>query len=243
MMRLDLGTAIDGSGYALLPGDPGRVARLAEHLDAVVPIIEHGPFVAVRGELGGRSVVVSSTGMGGPSTMLVADALGAAGVHTFLRVGGGGPVAVGVQFERIVVATGAVRHEGSSEHLLASSWPAVAHPSVVEAALVAAGVLELDVQVGVVHTKDSFFGEIDPSSSPVEDELLAAWTAWCRLGVLASEMEAAPLFALATARGWRAGAVVKINDVTAGAGKQWSGDEDLCALACATVRALVSADA
>ena len=241
-MRLDLGAAVDGAGYAILPGDPGRVARLAEHLHDVVPLLEEGPVVAVRGRIEDEDVIVSSTGMGGPSTLLVAEALGAAGVSTFLRVGGGGPVTPGVPLDRLVVATGAVRHEGSSGHLVPAAWPAVAHPALVDAAVAAAERLELQVQTGVVHTKDSFFGEIEPSSSPVEAELRARWDAWCRLGVLASEMEAAPLFALAVARGWRAGAVVKINDVSAGAGKQWSGDEDLCALACATVLGLIRGD-
>lgn len=243
MMRLDdLGSAVEGVAYALLPGDPGRVDRLAQHLDAAAPVIERGPVVVTRGELDGSPVVIASTGMGGPSTVLTAEALGAAGVHTFLRVGGGGPVAQGVPIDQLVVATGAVRHEGSSEHFLAPSWPAVAHPAVVNAALVAAQQHELRVQAGIVHTKDSFFGEIDPASSPVETELTMLWVAWCRLGVLASEMEAAPLFALATARGWRAGAVVKINDVSAGPGRQWSGDEDLCALACETLRNLSKVD-
>lgn len=233
---------LDGVAAALLPGDPGRVARLAALLRRVEPILDCGPVVAVRGLLDQIPVVIASTGMGGPPTVAVVEALGAAGLRTFLRVGGAGPVAADVGVDGLVVATGAVRHEGTSSRLLDPGWPAVAHPRLVAAAVAAARALDLDVRTGVVHTKDSFFGEIDPGSSPVEGQLLAAWTAWQRLGVLASEMEAAPLFALATTRGWRAGAVLKINDVQAGQGRQWSGDEDLCALACATIVEMVRRD-
>jgi uridine phosphorylase len=208
----------------------------------VEPLLDDGPVTAVRGVVAGAAVVAASTGMGGPAVAAVCELLADAGVDTFLRVGGAGPVADGVGVDRMIVATGAVRHEGTSVHFLPEAWPAVATPALVEASLRAARVLDFEVELGVVHTKDSFFGETDPGSSPVESEIRAAWSAWCRLGVLGSEMEAAPLFAMATRRGWRAGAVVKINDVDAPTGQHWSGDEDLCAFAVETLRELIGAD-
>ena len=228
--------------YALLPGDPGRVARLLEHLDDTTVTRAELPFVESVGHLDGTAVLVAATGMGGPSVAVSVDRLAQRGVDTFLRVGGAGPVAEEVGAHEIVVASAAVRHEGASASALPPSWPAVADPQVVEALLGAARAQGGLVRCGVLHTKDSFFGEVDPRSSPVEGELRAAWRAWQRLGVLASEMEASVLFCLATRHGWRAGAVVKVNDIGDPAAAAWADDDDLCRLAVAGMRELIRRD-
>lgn len=228
--------------YALLPGDPGRVHRLLEHLEDAVITQEEPPFVEARGYLDGVPVLVASTGMGGPSVVTSVTRLAARGVDTFLRVGGAGPVAPHVVAHDIVVASAAVRHEGASAYLLTPPWPAVAHPSVVDAVLHAADRQGREVRCGVLHTKDSFFGEVDPASSAVEDELRSAWRSWQRLGVLASEMEASVLFCLASRHGWRAGAVVKVNAIGDHDGAAWVDDADLCRLAVGGMAELVRGD-
>lgn len=228
--------------YALLPGDPGRVERLTRHLEEPSVTRPGPPLVEAAGRLDGAEVLVVATGMGGPSTVTTVQTLAARGVDTFLRVGGAGPVAAGVAADEIVVASAAVRHEGASAAFLPPTWPAVAHPALVEALLRAARSQGRPVRCGVIHTKDSFFGEVDPASSPVEDALRSAWQSWRRLGVLASEMEAAALFSLATAHGWRAGAVVKVNDVADTDGAAWVDDDDLCQLAVGALAQLVEDD-
>ena len=62
--------------------------------------------------------------------------------------------------------------------------------------------------VGVVQSKDSFYGEIEPEKMPVKDYLLERCDAYVRCGCLTSEIEAAAIFAVAQARGVRAGAVL-----------------------------------
>ena len=62
--------------------------------------------------------------------------------------------------------------------------------------------------MGVVHCKDSFYGQHRPRVMPVAEELLSRWEAWKRLGVLASEMESAALFVAAAHLGVRCGAVL-----------------------------------
>jgi len=230
------------SRYALLPGDPARVHRLLEHMDDPVIAQDRPPFVEGTGRVGSTPVLVAATGMGGPSVAVRVAELAARGVDTFVRVGGAGPVAVDVTAGQIVVASAAVRHEGASASALPPSYPAVAHPAVVEALLRAARARDRPVRCGVLHTKDSFFGEVDPASSPVEDELRSAWQAWQRLGVLASEMEASVLFCLASRHGWRAGALVKVNDVGDHDGAAWTDDDDLCQLAVAGMAELVGRD-
>lgn len=227
--------------YALLPGDPGRVERLLAYLQNPVVTQHEPPFVEAVGHLDGTPVLVAATGMGGPSVVTSVTRLAARGVNTFVRVGGAGHVAADIATSEIIVASGAVRHEGASAYLLPPSWPAVADPTVVDALLRAAVSQRQAVRCGVLHTKDSFFGEVDPASSAVEDELRSAWRAWQRLGVLASEMEAAVLFCLASREGWRAGAVVKVNDISHD-GAAWTNDDDLCRLAVTGMAELVRGD-
>jgi len=230
------------SRYALLPGDPGRVRRLLEHLEDAVVTHPVPPFVEGMGYLNGIPVLVAATGMGGPSVAVSVHRLAESGVDTFLRVGGSGPVAADVAASEVVVASGAVRHEGASAHALPPRWPAVADPALVDALLTAASANGCSVRCGVLHTKDSFFGEVDPASSPVEEELRSAWRSWQRLGVLASEMEASVLFCLATRHGWRAGAVVKVNDIGDHDGSAWTDDADLCRLAVEGMAQLIRGD-
>ena len=79
---------------------------------------------------------------------------------------------------------------------------------VTTALVSAAEKLGFSYHTGVVHNKDSFYGQHSPESMPVSYELTAKWEAWKRLGVLASEMESAAIFTVCAARGTRAGAVM-----------------------------------
>jgi Uridine phosphorylase len=56
-----------------------------------------------------------------------------------------------------------------------------------------------------VQCKDSFYGQHSPETKPVSYELMDKWEAWKRLGCLASEMESAALFVVASSLHVRAG--------------------------------------
>lgn len=217
--------------YALIPGDPSRVHRLLDQIEGAELDTGTSFLAEGTGIIAGEPVIVAATGMGGPSVAETVRQLADRGVDTLVRVGGAGPVAEHVVAGDIVVASAAVRHEGASRALLPPSFPAVADPAVTESLLAAAVEQAPRALCGVVHTKDSFFGEVDPASSPVEPQLRAAWLAWQRLGVLASEMEASVLFCLAALEGLRAGTVLKVNAVGDHAGEAWRDDEDLCRIA------------
>ena len=97
----------------------------------------------------------------------------------------------------IVIASGAVRMEGTSREYAPIEYPAVADIAVVNSLIAAAKSLEQNYHVGVVQCKDSFYGQHSPETKPVSYELLNKWEAWKRLGCLASEMESAALFIVA----------------------------------------------
>ena len=111
----------------------------------------------------------------------------------------------GVKGGDIVVATGAIRAEGTSKEYAPIEFPAVADLTVTNALVQAAKNLGKKWHAGVVQCKDSFYGQHDPEQMPVGDELLKKWDAWMKLGCKASEMESAALFIVASARGVRAG--------------------------------------
>lgn len=105
----------------------------------------------------------------------------------------------------IVVATGAVRMEGTSKEYAPIEFPAVADLSVTNALVKAAESKGYPFHTGVVQCKDSFYGQHEPERKPVGYELLQKWEAWKRLGCLASEMESAALFVAASSLRVRVG--------------------------------------
>lgn len=206
-------TANDIGKYVILPGDPGRVPMIAQHLDDAVPIASNREYTTYTGFLSGEKVSVTSTGIGGPSAAIAIEELVRCGAHTFIRIGTSGGMDAKVTGGDLVIATASVRSEGTSREYLPEGYPAVADFSVVQALVSAADTLSENVDgrryhVGVIHSKDSFYGETNPETMPISQMLTAQWKAYVACGCLASEMEAAALFSVAAVRGVRAGAVL-----------------------------------
>ncbi|MCI8479084.1 MAG: uridine phosphorylase [Oscillospiraceae bacterium] len=195
----------DVGRYCLLPGDPGRCEAIAQHFDHPVKVQSNREYTTYTGTLLGEQVSVCSTGIGGPSAVIAMEELTAIGADTFVRVGTCGGIALKVQSGDVVIATGAIRHEGASREYAPIEFPAVADYQVQTALVAAAQSLGKSWHAGVVQCKDSFYGQHSPGRMPVSYELLAKWEAWKRLGVLASEMESAALFCCAAALGVRIG--------------------------------------
>ena len=197
----------DAGAYCILPGDPGRCERIASWLDEPVHVMSNREYTTYNGKLHGVPVSVVSTGIGGPSAAIAMEELIQLGAHTFLRVGTCGGIRQDVQSGDLVIATGAVRMEGTSREYAPLEFPAVADLEAANALAEAARASGKRWHAGVVQCKDSFYGQHDPARMPVSCELTQKWEAWKRLGVLASEMESAALFVVAAARGVRCGAI------------------------------------
>lgn len=195
----------DVGRYCLLPGDPGRSEKIAKYFDDPVHVATNREFVTYTGTLLGEKVSVVSTGVGGPSASIAMEELANIGVDTFIRVGTCGGIKLDVKSGDLVVATGAVRMEGTSREYAPLEFPAVADLEVVNALAAAARELGAKSHIGVVQCKDSFYGQHEPEVKPVSYELLNKWEAYIRCGVLASEMESAALFVVASYLGVRCG--------------------------------------
>ncbi|OUP19396.1 uridine phosphorylase [Lachnoclostridium sp. An196] len=193
--------------YVILPGDPKRCAKIAKYFDNPRLVADSREFVTYTGYLDGEMVSVTSTGIGGPSASIAMEELVKCGADTFIRVGTCGGMQLKVESGDLVIASGAIRMEGTSREYAPIEFPAVADVGIVNALAEAAEALGKKHHVGVVQCKDSFYGQHEPEIMPVSYELLNKWEAWKRLGCLASEMESAALFVVASALGVRAGSV------------------------------------
>ena len=184
----------DVGKYVILPGDPKRCEKIARHFDDAKLVADSREFVTYTGYLDGEKVSVTSTGIGGPSATIAMEELVLCGADTFVRVGTCGGIDLDVKGGDIVVATGAVRMEGTSREYAPIEYPAVADLEVTNALVAAAKELGYPYHTGVVQCKDAFYGQHEPERMPVSYELLNKWEAWKRLGCKASEMESAALF-------------------------------------------------
>lgn len=195
----------DVGRYCLLPGDPGRCEKIAAYFDNPVKVMSNREYTTYTGTLLGEKVSVVSTGIGGASASIAMEELIHVGADTFIRVGTCGGMKLDVKSDDVVIATGAIRMEGTSKEYAPIEFPAVADFGVTTALVNAAKKLGKPFHTGVVQCKDAFYGQHAPESMPVGYELLNKWNAWLRLGTLASEMESAALFTVAAARGVRCG--------------------------------------
>ena len=184
--------------YVILPGDPKRCEKIAQYLDHPVQIADNREYITYTGTLDGIRVSVTSTGIGGPSASIAMEELYRCGADTFVRIGTCGGIQPEVKSGDIVIATGAVRMEGTSREYAPLEFPAVADLAVTNALVEAAGKKGYPFHTGVVQCKDSFYGQHEPEIKPVSYELMNKWEAWKRLGCLASEMESAALFVVAS---------------------------------------------
>lgn len=191
--------------YVLMPGDPKRCAKIAKYFDDPVLIADNREYVTYTGTLDGVKVSVTSTGIGGPSASIAMEELYRCGADTFLRIGTCGGMQTEVKSGDVVIATGAIRMEGTSKEYAPIEYPAVADLMVVNALVSAAKEKDCEFYTGVVQSKDAFYGQHEPERMPVSYELTNKWEAWKRMGCKASEMESAALFIVAAHLGVRCG--------------------------------------
>jgi uridine phosphorylase len=202
----------DIAGYVLLPGDPGRVARIARYWDEARLVGDHRGFVSYTGRYKGVGISAISTGIGGPSTAIVVEELLGLGAHTFIRVGTTGAIVDYVDVGDLVINIASVRMEGTSKAYVMPEYPAVASLDVTLALIFAAENLGVKYHVGIGASTDSFYvgqerpgfkGYIPPWSRGLV-ELLRS------VRVLNFEMEASTIFTLSNIYRARAGSVCAV---------------------------------
>ena len=205
----------DLTDIALVPGDPGRVDRIAAQCDEATTVAQNREYKIVNATYESRELTICSTGIGSPSAAIAVEELAAVGVETIIRVGTTGALQEGIEIGDMVVATGAAKDEGTTKRYEDEAVPAVPDYAVLSALVDAAEDNDEDVHVGPIATDDAFYAETD-----------AYVEAWEAAGLLAVEMEAAALFSLARRKGLAAGAICTV-DGNLVEGTQKGEDEEL----------------
>lgn len=195
----------DVGRYVILPGDPGRVPKIAAYFEDAKQIAQNREYNIYTGYLNGEKVSVCSTGIGGPSAAIAVEELIDSGADTFIRVGTSGGIDLSVFGGDLIIAEAAIRAEGTSYEYLPQGYPSVADFEVTTALAKAAEELSENepgkrYHVGVVHSKDSFYGEVNPEGSAVGDNIKSRWDSYFKCGCLTSEMECAAIYAVGLVR-------------------------------------------
>ncbi|MDO4283980.1 MAG: nucleoside phosphorylase [Eubacteriales bacterium] len=209
-----------GIPYAILPGDPARVERVAAHLEQVEELAFNREYRSVRGEYHGVPVLVMSTGMGGPSTAIAVEELRRAGVTAAIRIGSAGALQPGIMLGDLVLVQGAVREEGTSLGYAPLSYPAIPDLGLLEACIAGAKVLDVPYHVGIDRTHDCLYAD---GEQRLDEE-------WSARGVAAADMETAVLFVVGAQRGVRTASILNVvagyrDDVGVSIGRYASGEE------------------
>ncbi len=194
--------------YVILPGDPGRVEKIAAYLDNAEHIQTAREYTTWNGYVDGEKVTVMSTGMGGPSTAIGVEELKKCGAEYLIRVGTCGGIDPSLVPGTLIIPTGAIRKEGTGREYVPIEFPAVPDHELVSALKASAEALGYAHALGVVECKDSYYGQHAPETMPTEDELKSKWKAWQRAGAIASEMESATLYVVASVRRMKAATIL-----------------------------------
>lgn len=190
--------------YVLLPGDPDRVLRIAQHLEDAKEIAFHREHRTWTGMYKGVRVSATSTGMGCPSTAIAVEELANVGATHFIRVGSTGALQKGMQIGDIVVSTGAMSLDGTSRYYAHNGFPALPDyfltKALFEAGIELQKASQYQLFMGVNATSDAFYGE-----TPQLLQML------CDHRIVNIEMESAAIYTIATMRGLKAGMVCAVS--------------------------------
>ncbi|KXF81723.1 uridine phosphorylase [Enterovibrio coralii] len=204
---------LEGAKLAIIPGDPARVEKIAALMDSPKFLASHREYTVYLAKLEGESVVVCSTGIGGPSTSIAVEELAQLGVRTFLRVGTTGAIQPNINVGDMIVTTGSVRLDGASLHFAPMEFPAVADFDVATAMKAAAQESGAQVHTGVTASSDTFYPgqeRYDTFSGRVVRRFQGSMQEWQDMGVLNFEMESATLLTMCASSGLRAGCVAGV---------------------------------
>jgi uridine phosphorylase len=189
----------DVAKYVLIPGDPKRVETIVSFLDESRKVADYRGFVTYTGSKDGVGISVCSTGIGCPSAAIAVEELARIGAETFIRVGTTGALQKNIHMGDIVVASAAVRADGTSRIYVPLEFPAVASFDVSAALQKAARQRGREVHFGFVLSTDAFY---------CNSENLKRWS---EFGVLAVEMESSVIFTIASLKKLKAGSILAVD--------------------------------
>lgn len=187
-----------------LPGDVGRAKLIAAQFDEAELKAHNRQYITYTGTYKGVRMSVTSTGIGCPALAIAVEELILVGAKNFIRIGTCGALQKHVRLGDIIIATAAVRGDGTSREYFPLEYPAVADFHLLEAMLAAAEENKVKPHVGIIRAHDTFYAE----SILAKGDYLKLDQPWIESGVLSTENESSTLFTLATVRKCRGGTIL-----------------------------------
>lgn len=193
----------DFAPTVLMPGDPLRSKFIAENFLSDIKLVNNVRGVqGYTGFYNGKRISVMASGMGMPSMGIYSyELFNFYEVENIIRIGSAGAIAEGLKPRDIVLAQGACTNSCyAQQYALPGDFAPIGDFGLLTKAVNIADKLGLNIKVGNVYSSDTFY---DDSSSLGE---------WCKMGVLAVEMETAALYMNALRAGKHALSILTISD-------------------------------
>jgi uridine phosphorylase len=186
----------------ILPGDPGRVLRIAKLLDSGKEISFNREYRVFTGKYKGIPITICSTGIGGPSTAIAMEELIALGAKNFIRVGSCGANQTKIKIGDIIISDSVVREDHTCLDYVPLQYPAIADPDIFQIMKQVSQDLKLKYYTGSTVTVDALYS---PRTKEVKNY-------WSKFNTLAQDMEAGTVLTLARVKGVRAGVILLVID-------------------------------
>ncbi|MGD8190478.1 nucleoside phosphorylase [Brevibacillus ginsengisoli] len=197
--HIRLGQGLDVE-YALLPGDPQRVLRVAQFLDHPRELANNREYRTILGSYKGVNVLVTSTGIGGASTGIAVEELKNIGIKAMIRIGSCGAMQDHIRLGNLIIATGAVRNDGASDAYVERGYPAIPDAELLFHLIGSAKRLGNAYHYGPIRSHDSFYTD--------EEQEIDSF--WAKKGVLAADMETAALFVIGGLRKLKVASILNV---------------------------------
>nr|P52671.1 RecName: Full=Uridine phosphorylase; Short=UPase; Short=UrdPase [Klebsiella pneumoniae]pir/JC4327/ uridine phosphorylase (EC 2.4.2.3) - Klebsiella sp [Klebsiella sp.]CAA61137.1 uridine phosphorylase [Klebsiella sp.] len=229
---------LQGATLAIVPGDPERVEKIAALMDKPVKLASHREFTSWRAELDGKSLIVCSTGIGGPSTSIrveeLASTLGVDSRTLTPRIGTTGAIQPHINVGDVLVTTASVRLDGASLHFAPMEFPAVETSTATRAgeARKSIGATTIGVTASdtfypgqerydtsgrernsrshIVRTLSILYQQQTYDTYSRVERFKGSMEEWQAMGVMNYEMESATVLTMCASQGLRAGMVAGV---------------------------------
>lgn len=217
--HLDLDKSkVKNSKIVILTGDPFRVLKIAEKVKEefggrIEEVAWKREYKTMLCSVKKKPVLITSTGIGGPSTSIAIEELAMLGIKTFIRAGTTGAMQKKIKPGDVIITTGSVRLDGASTHYAPIEYPAVAHHEIVDSLIRAAIKNKIPYHVGITASSDTFYPgqeRYDSFTRYVPIRFQGTMREWQRLNVLNYEMESSTILTLCSAMGLRGGSVTGV---------------------------------
>ena len=189
-----------GIPYAILPGDPARVERIAEQLEDVEELEFNREYKSIAGTYKGIRVLAVSTGIGGPSTGIAVEELARIGVTHAIRIGSCGALQPECTLGDLILVTGAIRDDGTSAAYVEAQYPAIPDFDLLSACRESAVAENIPYHLGICRSHSCLYGDRNPE----------LYSYWAGKRAIASDMETAVLFVLGSLRGVRTASILNV---------------------------------